>query len=67
MKPRLLRLLIARSSGLSSYDRDYTFTAQQQKTWDASGMEEALIMKPTTSLKSLTARGRSGRKSTLNI
>lgn len=36
------RLLIARSSGLSSYDRDYTFTAQQQKTWDASGMEEAL-------------------------
>jgi cellulose synthase operon protein C len=36
------RLLIARSSGLSSYDRDYAFTDQQQKAWDASGMEEAL-------------------------
>jgi predicted Zn-dependent protease len=36
------RLLIARSSGLNSYDRDYAFTDQQQKAWDASGMEEAL-------------------------
>ncbi|HEV7683050.1 MAG TPA: hypothetical protein VGO68_13055 [Pyrinomonadaceae bacterium] len=36
------RLLIARSSGLSSYDRDYAFTDQQQKGWDDSGMEEAL-------------------------
>jgi tetratricopeptide (TPR) repeat protein len=36
------RLLIARSSGLSSYDRDYAFTGQQQKGWDDSGMEEAL-------------------------
>ena len=36
------RLLIARSSGLSSYDRDYAFTDQQQKAWDDSGMEEAL-------------------------
>jgi Flp pilus assembly protein TadD len=36
------RLLIARSSGFSSYDRDYAFTAQQQQSWDASGMEEAL-------------------------
>ncbi|PYS20867.1 MAG: hypothetical protein DMF72_19540, partial [Acidobacteria bacterium] len=36
------RLVIARSSGLSNSDRDYTFTAQQQKSWDDSGMEEAL-------------------------
>jgi cellulose synthase operon protein C len=36
------RLLIARSSGLSSYDRDYAYTAQQQKSWDAAGMEEAV-------------------------
>jgi len=36
------RLLIARSSGLSSYDRDYAFADQQQKAWDDSGMEEAL-------------------------
>jgi tetratricopeptide (TPR) repeat protein len=36
------RLLIARSSGLSSYDRDYAFTDVQQKGWDDSGMEEAL-------------------------
>jgi tetratricopeptide (TPR) repeat protein len=36
------RLLIARSSGLSSYDRDYAFAAQQEKAWDDSGMEEAL-------------------------
>jgi len=36
------RLVIARSSGPSSYDRDYTYTAQQQKSWDASRMEEAL-------------------------
>ncbi|HXI74101.1 MAG TPA: tetratricopeptide repeat protein, partial [Pyrinomonadaceae bacterium] len=36
------RLVIARSSGLSNSDRDYTFTSQQQKSWDDSGMEEAL-------------------------
>lgn len=36
------RLLIARSSGFNNSDRDYTFTSQQQKSWDASGMEEAL-------------------------
>ena len=36
------RLLIAHSSGISSYDRDYAFADQQQKAWDASGMEEAL-------------------------
>lgn len=36
------RLLIARSSGLSSYDRDYAYTDQQQKGWDDAGMEEAL-------------------------
>jgi hypothetical protein len=36
------RLVIARSSGLNNSDRDYTYTAQQQKSWDASGMEEAL-------------------------
>src|SRR5437660_2866070 len=36
------RLVIARSSGLNNSDRDYTFTSQQQKSWDDSGMEEAL-------------------------
>ncbi len=36
------RLVIARSSGLSSYERDYTYTSQQQTSWDDSGMEEAL-------------------------
>jgi cellulose synthase operon protein C len=36
------RLVIARSSGLRNSDRDYTFTAQQQKSWDDSEMEEAL-------------------------
>jgi hypothetical protein len=36
------RLVIARSSGFNSPDRDYTFTSQQQKSWDDSGMEEAL-------------------------
>ncbi|HXM35838.1 MAG TPA: hypothetical protein VN920_11660, partial [Pyrinomonadaceae bacterium] len=36
------QLLIARSSGLTSYDRDYAYTAQLQKSWDAAGAEEAL-------------------------
>ena len=36
------RLIIARSSGFNNSDRDYTFTSQQQTSWDASGMEEAL-------------------------
>ena len=29
------RLVIARSSGFNNSDRDYTFTSQQQKSWDA--------------------------------
>lgn len=36
------RLVIARSSGFNNSERDYTFTSQQQKVWDASEMEEAL-------------------------
>jgi cellulose synthase operon protein C len=36
------RLVIARSAGFNNSDRDYTFTSQQQKSWDDSGMEEAL-------------------------
>ncbi|HYV24043.1 MAG TPA: tetratricopeptide repeat protein, partial [Pyrinomonadaceae bacterium] len=36
------RLVIARSSGFNNSERDYTFTSQQQKSWDESGMEEAL-------------------------
>jgi tetratricopeptide (TPR) repeat protein len=36
------RMLIARSSGLSSYDRDYAFVDQQAKGWEDAGMEEAV-------------------------
>jgi len=36
------RLVIARSAGFNNSDRDYTFTSQQQKSWNDSGMEEAL-------------------------
>ena len=36
------RLLIERSSGLSSYERDYAYTALQRKAFDNSGIEEAL-------------------------
>ncbi len=35
-------LLIARSTGLSSYDRDYDYTEQLQKYWNASEAETAL-------------------------
>ncbi|HEX3230194.1 MAG TPA: tetratricopeptide repeat protein, partial [Pyrinomonadaceae bacterium] len=39
---KFYRLVIARSSGFNNSDRDYTFTSQQQTSWDASGMEEAV-------------------------
>jgi Flp pilus assembly protein TadD len=35
-------LLIARSAGLSSYERDYDYSAQLQKYWDRREAEEAL-------------------------
>ena len=36
------QMLIAGSAGLTRYDLDYAYTAQQQKSWGGAGAEEAL-------------------------